>query len=255
MGTFSPLNNAGEAAWLRLKNHLEWCESFAIVFVFSNKSAVNEIFRSRLSAIYRARITGLELRRPKSAADLGEATLSWLLQPGYLEQAIKAPLWLDISGKNSAEWQAARINFLARLNERREVLKRSRIRPVVIVLPIASVGALRDMAPDLWAIRHMSLIVGDWLPETRKDVPAEAMHRRPNQQADTISKSDQRLLDEWHRVKDSAIEPGVLRSGWRASDALGGEARFDEKNGDRSPCITNQPTTGGAIGRDAGIAA
>ena len=53
------LTAEGEAAWVRMKQHLEWCDCFALVFLFSNRPMVVQLLRERLAAIYRARVTGL----------------------------------------------------------------------------------------------------------------------------------------------------------------------------------------------------
>jgi hypothetical protein len=49
----------GEAAWLRLKLHLEWLDGFDLIFLFSAHPAVLGVLRERLAAADRARVTGL----------------------------------------------------------------------------------------------------------------------------------------------------------------------------------------------------
>ncbi len=57
------MNPDGEDAWLRLKQHLKWCDHFALGFIFTNHSKVVHIFRERLAGIYRARVTRLKNAR------------------------------------------------------------------------------------------------------------------------------------------------------------------------------------------------
>ena len=49
------LTPEGEAQWLRLKTHMEWCDHFALGFIFSAHPGVIRMFRERLADIYRAR--------------------------------------------------------------------------------------------------------------------------------------------------------------------------------------------------------
>ncbi|MBI4754575.1 MAG: tetratricopeptide repeat protein [Betaproteobacteria bacterium] len=220
------LTPEGEAAWLRFKQHVEWCESCALVFVFSDFGEVAEIFRARLAAIYRARVSGLELERPRSPAALPERLLPRLLAPGMAERALAAPVWVDLASGRGEEWDQARREFLTRLNERREVLLRSRTRPVILVFPLGFATAVREMAPDLWAIRHYTLNLAPWVGRTAPDFapPAERAQARPFE----FSPDDLRLLEEWRRVRDGT-DRGVLRSGWRASAVCRQRGRWAEK--------------------------
>ena len=126
MNSGPALTPEGEVAWLRMKQHLEWCDSFALVFLFSNQPAVTNILRERLAAIYRARVTRLEVPLPPSPKELLEGLLPRLLRPPSYEQALGAPIWLDLTrAPAGTNWQQARLQFLARLNEQREPLRAS----------------------------------------------------------------------------------------------------------------------------------
>ena len=63
------LSPDGEAAWLRLKLHLEWLDGFDLIFLFSAHAAVVRVLRERLAAAYRARVTGLEVPTPQTPDD------------------------------------------------------------------------------------------------------------------------------------------------------------------------------------------
>lgn len=71
----------GETAWLRIKQHLEWCDCFALVFLFSDQPGVVCVLRERLAAIHRARVTGLEVPVPDHAETLFQTLLPRLLTP------------------------------------------------------------------------------------------------------------------------------------------------------------------------------
>lgn len=163
----SALAPDGEAAWLRFKLHLDWLDSFDLIFIFSAHPAVVRVLRERLAAIYRARVTGLATPTPKNHDELLHRVLPWLLQPPSYQQALHAPVWLDLThtpaGIDAADWQQARLNFLARLNERREPLRHALTRPLILVLPLAEKARIKALAPDLWAIRRFSIETGNWL--------------------------------------------------------------------------------------------
>jgi hypothetical protein len=173
------LNREGEDAWLRFKQHLEWCDEFALVFLFSDQPAIISILRERLAAIYRARITGLEIPLPQTPDELLEDLLPRLLSPFQYQQALNAPIWLDLtrtpsglSGDGASVWREAGLQFLARLNEQREPLRRVLTKPLILVLPLADKARVKALAPDLWAIRHFSLETSHWLAPAELAEPA-----------------------------------------------------------------------------------
>jgi hypothetical protein len=138
------LNPAGEDEWLRFRQHLELSDQFALIFVFSDRPGVAACFRERLASIHRARVTGLELPQPSTPRALLVDLLPRLLRPANYQQAIDAPIWLDLSrvpaappddqtpaAERAAAWREARLAFLMRLNEQRESLTR----PLILVLP------------------------------------------------------------------------------------------------------------------------
>ncbi|MCF6354736.1 MAG: hypothetical protein L3J26_06470 [Candidatus Polarisedimenticolaceae bacterium] len=175
MSDLLSLTPAGEDAWMRFKQHLEWSDRFALVFLFSEQNQATEIFRERLAAIYRARVTGLELERPKCPEELANTLLPSLITSNTHRQALDAPLWVDLSRQRGEAWDDARANLLARLNERRECLLQHP-RPLILLLPEATAPKVREMAPDLWAIRHFVMVIGPWVNATPDTPP------RPPQQ-------------------------------------------------------------------------
>lgn len=227
------LDPAGEAAWLRFKQHLAWCDQFALVFLFSDQPAVIDLLRGRLAAIYRARITGLAIPLPNTPEELLTGLLPRLLDPPQYQQALNAPVWLDLtrpppdlSSEQRAAWREAGLEFLARLNEQREPLRRTLSKPLILVLPLADKARIRALVPDLWAIRHFSLETGPWLVPAAPPAPAQLpTHPEPFPLSDT----EHALVREWRRLRDKGgAGRGALLAGTRAYDALLRRGHLDE---------------------------
>ena len=235
------LTAGGEAAWLRMKQHLEWCDEFALVFLFSDQPAVTRVLRERLAAIYRARVTGLEVPVPESPDALLEGLLPRLLQPRSYQAALQAPLWLDLTrrpagqdGRAASGWQQARLEFLARLNEQREPLRRALARPLVLVLPLTEKARIRALVPDLWAVRRFSLDLGHWLDASPEPSPAPPLTLRAAERREPfpLDATEQALVAEWHRLRAKGRgDRGDLVAGGRAFDALTRRGHVDEARG------------------------
>ncbi|MCG6863428.1 MAG: hypothetical protein LJE70_19510 [Chromatiaceae bacterium] len=235
MTTSPTLNREGEAAWLRLKQHLEWCDEFALAFIFSDQPAAVGILRERLAAIYRARVTGLEIRLPESPDELLVRLLPRLLNPPRHQRALNAPVWLDLtrrppnlSGDDPAAWQEAVMSFLARLNEQREPLRCALTKPLILVLPLPEKARIKALVPDLWAIRHFSLETGSWIGPAEEPEPA-----RPPAPPEPfpLTESEASQVREWQRLKDKGnTNRGTLLAGGRAFDALIRRARIEQAN-------------------------
>lgn len=215
MTTGYTLNQEGEQAWLRLKQHLEWSDQFGLGFIFSAHPDVINIFRQRLAKIYRARVTQLHIPIPEEPAQLFNKFLPALLHPSILQQALQAPYWLDLSNQFSAEWTDARLSFLTRLNEQREPLRHALSRPLILVLPLAERVRIKALVPDLWAIRDFSLVTDDWLVGQLKDPIASELPASPSL---SLSDYDNSLIDEWKRlVKKQVIGRDFLLAAERAT--------------------------------------
>jgi tetratricopeptide (TPR) repeat protein len=211
------LTQDGEEAWLRLKQHLEWCDHFALVFVFSAHAGIIHLFRERLADIYRARITRMETLVPANPSLLFTELLPRLLNPAIGEQALKAPCWIDLSSQITEEWKNAHINFLMRLNERRERLRKSLDRPLVLILPVDEFSQTRELVPDLWAIRDFTLTTKNHWLAPEESVPAAPLPERPAMSGYALSGYDRSLVQEWERLKDkNSTNRGFLLAGQRA---------------------------------------
>lgn len=222
------LTPEGEAAWLRFKQHVEWCDSFALIFLFSDHGVVAETFRSRLADIFRARIRGLLLDRPDSPEHLAERLIERLLHPGQGDSSLNAPVWIDLASRRGDDWDKAIREFLARLNERREPLRRVRTRPVILVLPQSDVAMVPAMAPDLWAIRHHTLALGAWEFAAVAGETGTAERSAMPAMPFALTEADERLVQEWERVSGLS-DAGSLRAGWRASEVYRRHGRWRDK--------------------------
>jgi len=147
----------GEQAWLRLQQHMSWSDHFALGFIFCDDHRVVASFRERLADMYLARISRLQQLTPRTPKALDDLLLHHLLNPATSDQALDAPYWLDLAAQSEAIGQNACTNFLMRLNEQREKLRKNLTRPLIIVLPVSLRQKLRELAPDLWAIRNVTL--------------------------------------------------------------------------------------------------
>ncbi|HGG58432.1 MAG TPA: hypothetical protein ENK26_00755 [Gammaproteobacteria bacterium] len=131
---------------------------------------------------------------------------------------VNAPIWLDLTSSTGQdkEWEEARRRFYQRLNENREVL-RTRLRPVVIILPAKERFVFRELAPDLWAIRDITLATSAWIP--RDDSPVVEKQAPSTDSPKPFSFRQQKAIDEWERVRQRQRGRDVLIVGDRAFKA------------------------------------
>ena len=220
------LNHQGEQLWRRFKQHLQWSDHFALVFIFNADPRVTEIFRGRLAEIYRMRVTQLRSLEVQAPAALASEVLPRLLSP---DSYADAPHWLDLSLYSGDEWQAARLNFLARLNEQREKLRRTLSRPLILILPASEREQVKALVPDLWAIRDLSLdsssellaTTATTVPEQEPPADLAAMAEFP------FTEYEQSQLAEWERASaKGGTERGVLLAGDAALSACLRRGRY-----------------------------
>jgi tetratricopeptide (TPR) repeat protein len=217
------LTPAGEQAWLRLKQHLSWCDHFALVFIFSRQPEVITLFRERLADIYRARVTRLEVPMPENSAELARIMLPRLLAPSRHEQALKAPCWLDLT-RFGPDSRKDRFHFLVRLNEQREKLRNHNNRPLILILPDNERRLVRELTPDLWAIRDFSLETANWLQDQAQATPLPV---REEHSPFPLSDYESSLIAEWERVRESGKRDTLL-AGNRAWSVLVKSGRIGE---------------------------
>jgi DNA-binding XRE family transcriptional regulator len=226
MTTGPHLDPEGEQAWLRLKQHLEWCDQFALGFIFTSHFNVIRIFRKRLADIYRARVTRLKTPVPEDPADLLEKLLPKLLRPPTFQKVLRAPYWIDLSTQQGNAWAKARLNFLIRLNEQRETLRHVLDRPLVLLVPIVERMMIKELIPDLWSIRDFSLVTQSWF---KSETVLTPIH--PPEQKTTspfpFTDYERSLINEWERLnKKKTTDRGFLLAAERALQACLRKGRY-----------------------------
>ncbi|HYO56589.1 tetratricopeptide repeat protein [Archangium sp.] len=227
------LTAKGEEEWQTLRYHVEWSRGFVLVFLFTSDLALQELLRERLERICLLRTVPLEKLSPRNPATLVEEVLEPIRQSSSVLAEVRSPLWIDLASGRGPEWERARDNLLARINEHREWLRRLG-RPVVIVLPSGYRPRLRELAPDLWAIRGYSLDMGE--PgllagggrESGVDAAEGGETVRPTDVPAAASAGDEARLKEWERLeRTSSNESAVLMAGLQAMDIALRLSRLD----------------------------
>ena len=204
----------GEEAWLRLKQHLEWSDHFALGFIFTDHPRVIHIFRERLAKIYKARVTHLISPDLEQPSDLLTKLMPDLLHPTTLQQVLERPNWIDLSIYSGEDWAQARILFLIRLNEQRESLRKSLKNPLVLILPASERTRIRTLVPDIWAIRDFCIDTGAWValaPDASLPPVKHPVTQFPFTDFETS------LVNEWERLKKKkTLDRGFLLAADRA---------------------------------------
>ncbi|OJH35278.1 tetratricopeptide repeat protein [Cystobacter ferrugineus] len=219
------LTAKGEEEWQALRYHIEWSKGFVLVFLFVPDESIQTLLRERLERICLMRTAPLEKVSPRDPATLIEDVLEPIRQPSSVLTEAHSPLWIDLASGRGDEWGRARDNLLSRVNEHREWLRRLE-RPVVWVLPSGYRPRLREIAPDLWAIRGYSLDLGEQgLTAAENEAVAPMDPPEPERAMDlgsthsAANSVDEALLKEWARIEHTpSKEPGVFYAGWRAAD-------------------------------------
>lgn len=161
----------GEHAWQELRSQVEWARGFWLAFIFSSSGAVIAELEQRSRRLLAPEGGELRVVRPRSPVELRELVdgdrIERELRPGSL-------LWIeslrsDSDGLHPRGWDDAWRWLLQRLNERRELL-RDQGGGLVLALPRSVKARGREVAPDLWSIRSVSLDI-DEEPEVGPGAP------------------------------------------------------------------------------------
>lgn len=135
-----------ELSWQRIKFHIEFSESFFVGFLFSEDiesvSLLKEHFQNNFMP---------QFILPKNTEELSITLLDLYTS----QQEYPNLFWVDLFSEIGLDWNA-RFNFIMRLNEHREKLKKLKC-PLIIILPIDMKKQTRELAPDLWAIRSFAI--------------------------------------------------------------------------------------------------
>jgi formylglycine-generating enzyme required for sulfatase activity len=245
------LDPTGAAEWERLLVQLEIGSRFFLGFVFCDHPATLAAFVERSEAILDAVPAGARVVRALSASDLLERILPTIFEGEELAIPSSAPVWIDLTTGDDEAWRQARTQFLARLNERRERMRRRAQRPLILALPSSAQRQVRDVAPDLWSIREYSNPLGDWARSTtkpkvflcyrRSDATKEALRLRNELQAGNegleVFLDTQSIEggDEWptrlrKELEESAVQVVLIGPGWLGALDEAHRRRIDAKN-------------------------
>ena len=154
----NPESAALESAWAELKLLLEWQEGFALVWVLGDDQRVSAQIAQRLQDFSQARTSRLQTVRPSAPESAASEVLEALFgsaSVGVMPKFI-GPVWIDLmQGPDSPDWQLARQQTLASLNQRRSALEHDFARPLLVHVPLAMAGEIVSSAPDLWSARAL----------------------------------------------------------------------------------------------------
>ena len=124
-----------DAAWQALRASLEWAREFSLIFVFVEDATAKEALFRRADDLMRAQVRPFQRPQVRHAIHLEKVLLPLATGGDSALVRMGMPLWLDLDAHAGVEaWDAARIAFLHRLNERRASLVREHPRAVLLVL-------------------------------------------------------------------------------------------------------------------------
>lgn len=152
--TASPLSPSGEAAWQSLRQHIEWTSGFWLGWIFTDHTPSGRELFDRAAAL----VHGLGRRSALREPDVPEALteqLAWLLGGA---DGVDGCVAIEIRSQGE-DWVEHWDQFLLRLNERRELLRRTMRGGLLLITPTALKPHARTAAPDLWSIRSLALDV------------------------------------------------------------------------------------------------
>ena len=219
---------SGELAWSEFLRHVEWPDSFALIFLFSSTPAVINIFRERLTRVSSIAVSTVQIIAPDDAGQLVKEVLTAIRISDHRFESLRAPLWIEAYHGREAEWIDARDVMLARINEHRDMMRFRLHRPVIIVLPGGFRQRLREIAPDLWSVRNHSIDLDEIRSLHTEDgevASAELDRGTPPPQL----RNAEALLAEWNRViSRSTTGRDVLMAGDQAIRAALSLARVEQ---------------------------
>ena len=227
MNSSTRLTELGEQEWENFRRHVEWSETFALFFLFCSAPILKDEFLTRLDKLFRFRVAPLERLQPKQPDTAAEEVLSWV-RAYPVDTAYRAPVWLDLSTDHNPAWHESRDNLIARLNEHRELLRQKLLRPVIVVLSVDYRPLLREIAPDLWAVRQYSLELNSSMYVLRQEQPSAAveLNKLPMAvQAAEDTGPEPPAIIEWRRLQ--------AKGATGRNALLAGEAAFDAAMGHR----------------------
>ena len=179
--------------WLRLRRSLQSADGFAVYFVFTDAPTQNQLGLDYLSDSVKLRTQRLHVVRPSTAERLVEDTLAALFNQPHHAQPVWVDCWRDAT---NADWNGARRQLLARLNEGRGRLESSFAASLILLLPYESAKITAETAPDLWSVRRRTLYLHQTAPEV-VELPEE--YAPATVVSPELAARAQRRLEAWDR--------------------------------------------------------
>jgi hypothetical protein len=217
---------AAHTALRELALHATLPDGFSLLLVFTDDL---EIARNAFEHVRLQLASGVHPMRSVTPNDVEGAAES-VLQALLDDHWGRSGYWIQInSGVGTRAWDRARDEVLMRLNEKREPVRRNVNGALIVVLPRGYTSRVRELAPDLWAIRAFST--------TLKREPLTAPIRLSNRVENSGPRAapepapwppgTRALWDEWER-RSLEANPGLLPLSSRLMDAL--EAHGDPES-------------------------
>ena len=165
-GTIEAIHGPEAAAeWRVLLNQFIFGEGFSLIILSVPGPSAAALCRSELTRFLAERDQTLSNVAPADIAAFRHLTSAILaLQTGPNAGAV----WIDTLVARDAPldptWNAAWEQALGSLNQQRNPLRRAFAVPVILVCVTALEPTIREIAPDLWSVRALSIRIGPALP-------------------------------------------------------------------------------------------
>lgn len=136
--------------WPALRDLLDFAKRLAVVFIFSDSAGVAPLRRrtERACALDDRPFARITIDAP--------TTLRTHALSAVVEREPDTLVWLEAFGPQSL-WASAWSYAAQRWNERREPLRRSHLRALIVCAPTWAKPVIRQAAPDLWSIMNLLL--------------------------------------------------------------------------------------------------
>lgn len=150
-----------DEAWAELNLHLSRSRGLCLVFVYAADSRALMTLRTRLEDEWTTKAVPLCLIRPQAPEHAAREVIQTLEEEVRRHPDLRVPVWVQLTAhdwrSDEPVWEASRHDVLYRLNEWRAWLQQSLRRPLIVALPLAWIGKVAEVAPDLWHVRTMSV--------------------------------------------------------------------------------------------------
>lgn len=142
--------------WRTLARKLELAKGFCFIVYFVDDERPARALKATLVDSLRSRAAHLIDIDVEVAPDFAAQSLSRLFEASALPtfQQAHAAFWIEaIRGAGLSDWDAARRDFLMRLNERRSRIEEEIRCPLILLLPANWQREAAALAPDMWHVR------------------------------------------------------------------------------------------------------